>query len=135
MEKPLRRGDVVTFTYENISHQSIPVNPEILRIRCDISWEEVVENFSKSPQTQTLDSMYPPFPYFPHSHFRFKARGSNTTTKRFVKYNCVNLFIAVALPIAIGKSVKNFKISSEFPPFLHNCTLLYIYLLRKTAYF
>eukprot|EP00026_Physarum_polycephalum_P000547 Phypoly_transcript_00548.p1 GENE.Phypoly_transcript_00548~~Phypoly_transcript_00548.p1 ORF type:complete len:911 (+),score=120.65 Phypoly_transcript_00548:114-2846(+) len=41
------KGDVVTFGYESNSRGAIPVNATILRIRTDVSWEEVVYNFTR----------------------------------------------------------------------------------------
>jgi hypothetical protein len=40
-------GDVVTFSYEINARQNLPVNPEIVRIRKDIEWEDVVANYAK----------------------------------------------------------------------------------------
>ena len=35
----------MTYSYEVQSRRELPVNPEICRIRTDLSWEEVVANF------------------------------------------------------------------------------------------
>ena len=35
----------MTYSYEVQSRKELPVNPEICRIRTDLSWEEVVANF------------------------------------------------------------------------------------------
>lgn len=43
--KPVR-GDVVTFSYDKYSQKSIPVNPVILRVRKDVTWEDVLENYA-----------------------------------------------------------------------------------------
>eukprot|EP00026_Physarum_polycephalum_P002046 Phypoly_transcript_02050.p1 GENE.Phypoly_transcript_02050~~Phypoly_transcript_02050.p1 ORF type:complete len:789 (+),score=103.44 Phypoly_transcript_02050:501-2867(+) len=40
-------GDVVTFSYEIRSRKELPENPVISRIRLDISWEEVLANYSE----------------------------------------------------------------------------------------
>ena len=54
-----KRGDVVSFLYDNYSKKSIPVNPRIYRVRPDLSWEEVLDRFAKSPaHTHPLNSMY-----------------------------------------------------------------------------
>ena len=37
-------GDVVTFAYEKNSRRDIPVRPKIIRIRTDISWEDILRN-------------------------------------------------------------------------------------------
>lgn len=39
----LRRGDLVTFSYENISTTSLPVNPKITRVRLDRTWFNVLQ--------------------------------------------------------------------------------------------
>lgn len=43
-----KRGDVVTFTYDNFV--SVPINPRILRVREDMSWAEVLLNSAKDNQ-------------------------------------------------------------------------------------
>jgi hypothetical protein len=40
-------GDVVTFSYEIHARRELPVNPEIYRVRTDVSWEEVILNSLK----------------------------------------------------------------------------------------
>ena len=40
-------GDVVTFSYEINARREVPVNPQIVRIRRDLEWEEVTANFAK----------------------------------------------------------------------------------------
>eukprot|EP00026_Physarum_polycephalum_P001074 Phypoly_transcript_01075.p1 GENE.Phypoly_transcript_01075~~Phypoly_transcript_01075.p1 ORF type:complete len:1059 (+),score=134.10 Phypoly_transcript_01075:98-3274(+) len=42
-----KKGDVVTFSYENFSRNSIPVNPKILRVRKDLSWKGVLAQESR----------------------------------------------------------------------------------------
>ena len=39
---PLKRGDIVTFTYDNYSRYAIPIRPKVSRVRKDLAWEEVV---------------------------------------------------------------------------------------------
>jgi hypothetical protein len=36
------KGDIVTFSYEISTRKELPVNPEIQKIRTDISWEDVL---------------------------------------------------------------------------------------------
>lgn len=38
----LKKGDVVTFTYDHFTLQGVPVNPVLVRVRTDVSWEDVV---------------------------------------------------------------------------------------------
>lgn len=40
----LKKDDIVTFSYDTWQDQSTPVNPVIVRIRQDMSWEEVMLN-------------------------------------------------------------------------------------------
>eukprot|EP00026_Physarum_polycephalum_P002383 Phypoly_transcript_02389.p1 GENE.Phypoly_transcript_02389~~Phypoly_transcript_02389.p1 ORF type:complete len:939 (-),score=111.94 Phypoly_transcript_02389:24-2525(-) len=55
-EKIPKRGDVVTFTCENFSPRSIPVNAEIFRIRHDVSWLDVVRDYlAEKAREQTLN--------------------------------------------------------------------------------
>jgi hypothetical protein len=42
----LQRGDIVTVSYENFSRRAIPVNPKLVRIRKDVSWEEVLQSYT-----------------------------------------------------------------------------------------
>lgn len=44
--RDLEKGDVVTFAYDDYSRRSLPVNPKVYRIRDDLSWEEVLENYA-----------------------------------------------------------------------------------------
>jgi hypothetical protein len=53
-----RRGDVVTFTCENFSPRSIPVNMEIFRVRNDVSWLDVVRDYAANKtREQTLNGI------------------------------------------------------------------------------
>ena len=54
----LQVGHVVTFAYESWTHKTLPTNPKIFRIRHDIEWETVVENFErKTAQEQHLNGI------------------------------------------------------------------------------
>eukprot|EP00026_Physarum_polycephalum_P000635 Phypoly_transcript_00636.p1 GENE.Phypoly_transcript_00636~~Phypoly_transcript_00636.p1 ORF type:complete len:901 (-),score=99.66 Phypoly_transcript_00636:59-2761(-) len=48
---PLQEGEIVSFSYQNYSRHAIPVDPKIYRIRSDVSWEDVVRNFSRENQS------------------------------------------------------------------------------------
>ena len=37
----LHAGDIITYTYKSISEKGIPVNPQIVRKRRDISWKDI----------------------------------------------------------------------------------------------
>ena len=56
MEKPTqqtitpRRGDVITFTYDNYSRRAAPVNPKLLSIRHDLPpWDHLLALSQESP--------------------------------------------------------------------------------------
>jgi hypothetical protein len=54
----LKRGDVVTFSYETLSRRAVPVNPEILRVRTDLTWIDVVRSFlSDNSKLELLNGM------------------------------------------------------------------------------
>jgi hypothetical protein len=49
---------VVTFAYESWTQKTLPTNPKIFRIRHDVEWEKIVENFArKTAQEQHLNRM------------------------------------------------------------------------------
>eukprot|EP00026_Physarum_polycephalum_P004416 Phypoly_transcript_04435.p1 GENE.Phypoly_transcript_04435~~Phypoly_transcript_04435.p1 ORF type:complete len:688 (+),score=101.45 Phypoly_transcript_04435:123-2066(+) len=43
-------GDIVSFSYEANSRYDLPTNPQIYRIRGDVSWDDVVHSFFKEKQ-------------------------------------------------------------------------------------
>jgi hypothetical protein len=40
-------GDIVTFSFESGSRRLLPLNPRICKIRTDVSWEDVVNNYAE----------------------------------------------------------------------------------------
>lgn len=42
MDKRLKKGDVVTFSFDKLSRLSTPINPKIIRSRSDVSWREII---------------------------------------------------------------------------------------------
>jgi hypothetical protein len=54
---PLQIGDVVTFSYDNYTRYSLPVDPKIYRVRPDLDWKDVLRNFHEQSQSQTLNGM------------------------------------------------------------------------------
>ena len=55
----IRRGDVVTLAYDSYSARGVPKNPKIHRIRSDVTWEQVVVDYSmKTPQSQSISGMF-----------------------------------------------------------------------------
>jgi hypothetical protein len=57
-------GDIVTFSYEDFSRKASPVNPNIYRIRADVSWKDVVRNFEEEAafSKQMEEGIPPPSP-------------------------------------------------------------------------
>jgi hypothetical protein len=67
-------GAVVTFSYESHSRRDEVVNPKIFRIREDVSWEEVVENYATERKLPTgLEFFFLFFPP-PSSPFVIKLK-------------------------------------------------------------
>lgn len=71
----LKRGDVVTFTYDSLYRGSTPVNPTIYRIRTDLSWREILFEASGEKNTDFGESDAAPEP---PSH----SQVLNSTTKK-----------------------------------------------------
>ena len=45
-------------TYEKVSNLGTPVEPKVVRIRTDLSWEDVVVNYSlENPKQRALSGM------------------------------------------------------------------------------
>jgi hypothetical protein len=70
---PIRRGDVVTFVFENYSKISNPVNPKIVRKRTDVSWNNVLRDFQRELRKDP-NGLLPP-------KFRHHARAFKLTSK------------------------------------------------------
>eukprot|EP00026_Physarum_polycephalum_P002682 Phypoly_transcript_02690.p1 GENE.Phypoly_transcript_02690~~Phypoly_transcript_02690.p1 ORF type:complete len:880 (+),score=98.16 Phypoly_transcript_02690:33-2672(+) len=50
-----KKGDIVMLSYEKLSSLGIPVEPKLVRIRTDLSWEEVVINYNvENPKERAL---------------------------------------------------------------------------------
>lgn len=54
----LSKGDVVTFAYDNYSRAEEPVNPKILRVRKDLTWEQVLEESEREINSQGTNMRY-----------------------------------------------------------------------------
>ena len=52
-----KKGDVVTFEFDYGTRTVTPANPQINRIRKDLSWEEVQRNYERESQ---LNGISPP---------------------------------------------------------------------------
>jgi hypothetical protein len=68
---PLKRGDIVTFTFDFYSGKAVPVNPVITRKRSDMMWDDVIREHLKQggAQPQTLNGKF--FPFFSPPSFLF----------------------------------------------------------------
>eukprot|EP00026_Physarum_polycephalum_P002361 Phypoly_transcript_02367.p1 GENE.Phypoly_transcript_02367~~Phypoly_transcript_02367.p1 ORF type:complete len:559 (+),score=39.39 Phypoly_transcript_02367:620-2296(+) len=54
----IREGDVVTFSYESISRNSVPMNPTVLRKRSDVTWSQVfLYSSSDLPRARSLNEI------------------------------------------------------------------------------
>ena len=54
----LQIGDVVTIDYKNYFHNEVPVEPCITRVRSDLKWEEVLNDYlSERPQHKHLNGI------------------------------------------------------------------------------
>lgn len=42
-----KRGDIVTFSYDNYSRLSLPVHPILQRVRSDLSWDHILSQHEK----------------------------------------------------------------------------------------
>lgn len=45
--EPLRVGDIVSFSYNNLSPNQVPVGPNVFRVRRDLSWNDAISDFSR----------------------------------------------------------------------------------------
>lgn len=51
----IKKGDIVEFSYVRHARQSAPTHPTILRIRKDVTWEEVLRNWDeKTSETNSV---------------------------------------------------------------------------------
>ena len=69
-----KRGDIVTFTYQNVTQRSIPSSPKIIRIRTDVTWEQVLRN-AGLPQPQKLNGTWGLLKWTKKENQRRKRRG------------------------------------------------------------
>eukprot|EP00026_Physarum_polycephalum_P000399 Phypoly_transcript_00400.p1 GENE.Phypoly_transcript_00400~~Phypoly_transcript_00400.p1 ORF type:complete len:1105 (+),score=129.94 Phypoly_transcript_00400:31-3345(+) len=52
-----KKGEIVSFAFDNFSRRSVPVNPRILRQRTDVSWDDLVRDFRNSSQARELNDV------------------------------------------------------------------------------
>jgi DNA ligase-1 len=56
LPEPPKPGDVISFNYETYSSKDLPANPKIYRIRKDVVWDDILEDFAQpQPQPQELN--------------------------------------------------------------------------------
>lgn len=46
-------GEVVSFYFENNSRRDIPINPVIFKVRGDLEWEDVLQNYNNESEQRT----------------------------------------------------------------------------------
>eukprot|EP00026_Physarum_polycephalum_P002865 Phypoly_transcript_02874.p1 GENE.Phypoly_transcript_02874~~Phypoly_transcript_02874.p1 ORF type:complete len:846 (+),score=138.45 Phypoly_transcript_02874:54-2591(+) len=49
-----KSGDIVSFSFQSYSQKSLPVKPEIFRIRTDLTWEGIVQEYEKEVQEKEV---------------------------------------------------------------------------------
>ena len=96
----LKQGDVVTFSYQNYSRREAPVNPRILHVRLDVSWERVLREFSTNSRSLPLNGIL-----FIHTHHY-----SHIITKK--KLILINDIYYITLLIAIDIFLSSINRSS-----------------------
>eukprot|EP00026_Physarum_polycephalum_P002905 Phypoly_transcript_02914.p1 GENE.Phypoly_transcript_02914~~Phypoly_transcript_02914.p1 ORF type:complete len:836 (+),score=73.69 Phypoly_transcript_02914:81-2588(+) len=55
LDVPVKIGDIVTFTYEHHSRSEVPLNPQIIRVRHDISWRNVLRDHAEQIESEIKD--------------------------------------------------------------------------------
>eukprot|EP00026_Physarum_polycephalum_P002833 Phypoly_transcript_02842.p1 GENE.Phypoly_transcript_02842~~Phypoly_transcript_02842.p1 ORF type:complete len:838 (+),score=97.84 Phypoly_transcript_02842:84-2597(+) len=51
-----KKGEIVTFEYENYSKRSVPVGPTIVRVRTDLTWRDVVRQHFQDEQAKIREN-------------------------------------------------------------------------------
>lgn len=41
-------GDVVTFSYKDFTQYGVPVDPQLIRVRNDLDWQDTLQNYVQS---------------------------------------------------------------------------------------
>jgi hypothetical protein len=52
--KPPKKGSIITFKYQELSDEGIPRFPVFLRVREDVTWEEVKKNAAAEPEKKKI---------------------------------------------------------------------------------
>ena len=54
-----RKGDIVSFSYQNFSKNELPADPHVYRIREDLNWKDVVQNYlEQASQPNFVNGMF-----------------------------------------------------------------------------
>eukprot|EP00026_Physarum_polycephalum_P001768 Phypoly_transcript_01770.p1 GENE.Phypoly_transcript_01770~~Phypoly_transcript_01770.p1 ORF type:complete len:893 (+),score=154.72 Phypoly_transcript_01770:58-2736(+) len=76
-----KEGEVVTFSYESSARREIPLGPRILRVRGDLTWEDVVRMDSAQGASQLSGSTAKSFGYAPKpTRYWTSEKGANMRT-------------------------------------------------------
>ncbi len=68
------KGDIVSFSYDNYSRRSLPINPKVYRLRHDMTWDYLVKSHLDSiAEPQKLNCMTPTYPLFSYFSNSFIA--------------------------------------------------------------
>lgn len=51
------KGDIVTFSYEINTRHELPVNPEIIRVRSDVTWLDVVHSHDHATDQKFINGI------------------------------------------------------------------------------
>lgn len=54
----IQKGDIVTFSYDSFGKRGLPTNAKIIRNRPELSWMNVIYNFSREKYNKSLNSMF-----------------------------------------------------------------------------
>lgn len=57
----LKKGNIVSFSYNKISSLGVPLETTISRVRYDISWDDLVNDSSQEPILHASMFNHPPF--------------------------------------------------------------------------
>ena len=78
-------GDVVTFEHEIFARREIPVHPKIVRIRKDVNWQDLANEYVYSTTTMTAHNN--------RMFFVFRESHNYTFHKSFIFSQTLLLFI------------------------------------------
>lgn len=62
LKQQLKPGDIVTFTFDSYSRRAAPVDPKITHKREDISWEDILDDYTNEVSQANQLTGRIPFP-------------------------------------------------------------------------